>query len=359
MPHFYERNIVEIKELYTSFLINIITPNMYQGLQHVYRSAIKKRAELKETISQMQQKEGYNPDATPPTSLRIFQIYLKDIPYWPTHMIEQETTRIRSNSKCAEWFDDLVKAVVKSYIILLTFSATKKQCDTVKQRVHEQITTEDLIHKAYIECAHQFYNFPEIFWHKYEPLELKRNQRDIMNMIQNSIKSAIGKLLPMRMVLDEFLKNDYINDRTDEDNVEHDITDSHYQNVQNMVERDLDPVEDDNFVPQKQSPIKPEDIQLHEVKDELERVEQVMSDKPKLDTGEHLRQGGSSAHIDPLKRTDTPVEVRKLTSSSHHEAHVAPETHYHDDEVAEVRVPKAEDTDVERSLFFNNYMGVA
>ena len=33
MSYFYERNITEIKNEYTTFLINIMTPFLYEGLK--------------------------------------------------------------------------------------------------------------------------------------------------------------------------------------------------------------------------------------------------------------------------------------------------------------------------------------
>ena len=36
MPHFYERNIVEIKNEYTTFLVTMITPPIYEGMKSIY-----------------------------------------------------------------------------------------------------------------------------------------------------------------------------------------------------------------------------------------------------------------------------------------------------------------------------------
>ena len=253
MPHFYERNIVEIRDEYTTFLINILTPQIYTGIKQIYDASLTKREEIKAEIAKGVAEGKYGTGTKAPTTLRIFQIYLRGVPGWNKHTVTKETDRIRSQSRCADWFDDLVKAVVKSYIVLLTFSATEKQCSVVKQRIHERVTTEDLIHKVYIQAAHSFYNFPEIFWHQYDPLELKRNQRDILTMIKEAIREAIRKLLPMKLVLQEFLKNDYIKDEQ-VTNIEYDVTDSHYVNICSMVDRDINPENPINQ-PELRSPI--------------------------------------------------------------------------------------------------------
>ena len=46
MDYFYERNIVEIKNEYTTFLINIITPFVYEGIRSVYSFALNAHNEF-------------------------------------------------------------------------------------------------------------------------------------------------------------------------------------------------------------------------------------------------------------------------------------------------------------------------
>ena len=62
-------------------------------------------------------------------------------------------------------FDDLVKAVIKSNIVLLTFSTSNKQSDLVNNKYHETIDVNDFVHKCYIESARVIYNNPQLFWH--------------------------------------------------------------------------------------------------------------------------------------------------------------------------------------------------
>jgi hypothetical protein len=230
MTHFYERNIVEIKTLYTSFLINIITPLIYEGIKSVYNNALIVENKFIE-------KGKYDPNIENPGILKIFQLCLKDIPTLNQHEIDNETSRIKEKSKCSEWFDDLIKAVVKSHIILLTYNASGKTCKTVKEKHHEMIKTTDFIHKCYIECARIFYNYPEIFYHKYSTLDIKRNQREAQEMIKISINEAIKKMLPIKLILQEYLSNDYMRDV--EENIDDHMTESQYTNMSKLVKRDL------------------------------------------------------------------------------------------------------------------------
>ena len=127
-----ERNIVEIKNEYTIFLTNLITPGIYDGLKSVYSFALGIH---KDTV----EKGKNDPSSISPGVLKIFQTCLKQVPYLDSTAIEADATRIKNDSKCAEWFDDLIKAVIKSNITLLVFTNKKKQSDILKEEYHNKI----------------------------------------------------------------------------------------------------------------------------------------------------------------------------------------------------------------------------
>lgn len=208
--HYYEKNIVDIKMEYTTFLVNILTPVVYEGIKILYDKSIDVEKDFIEKCKT-------NPDVKPPGVLRIFQSFLKGVKNLNNNSIEAETDRIRTETKCP-WFDELVRAVVKSYIILLTFNASGKKCKLVNDKFHEKIDIKTFVHKCYIECARMFFNYPELFWHGFPTIEIKRNQRESCEIIKVAIIDAIRKMLPVKMILDEYLKNDYIGDLNVEEN---------------------------------------------------------------------------------------------------------------------------------------------
>lgn len=230
MTHFYERNIVEIKNDYTTFLTNIIAPLIYEGIQGIYKKSRK-------TEEDFEKANRDNPDVKNPGVLKIFQAFLTGVKNINNHNIEIETNRIKEKSKCSEWFDDLLRAVVKSYIVLLTYNASGKTCRLVHEKYHDKVDAKSFIHKCYVECARLFFNYPELFWHGFTTLEIKRNQREAHEIIKMAIKEAIRKLLPMKLILEEYLKNEYIQDDND---ISQDIPTSQYQNMKSMVQKDLD-----------------------------------------------------------------------------------------------------------------------
>ena len=129
-----------------------------------------------------------NSSFTNPGIVKIFQMYLKDIESLNINEIEKETIRIKNNSKCSDWFDDLVKAVVKSNIVLLTYNVSDKTCKLVEDKYHERINIADFVHKCYIECARVFYNNPEFIWHEHTRnthlCDIRKNKTEINDMIK-------------------------------------------------------------------------------------------------------------------------------------------------------------------------------
>lgn len=232
MTHFYERNIVEIKTEYTSFLTNIMSPLIHEGIRKIYDKACETEKQFKEAI-----KDNPNMELKNPGVLRIFQEFLLGIKNLNNYKIEAETNRIREASKCSDWFDDLVKGVIKSYIVLLTYNASEKRCRLVDEKFHNLIDIKTFVHKCYVETARMFYNYPELFWHGFSTVEIKRNQREAYELIKISIIEAIRKMLPMKLILEEYLKNDYIHD--DNEISEH-MPQSRYHNMRSIVKRDME-----------------------------------------------------------------------------------------------------------------------
>ena len=127
----------------------------------------------------------------------------------------------------------MIKGVVKSHIILLVFANKKRRSEIINQNYHDKIDTKDFVHKCYIESARAIYNHPDLFWHESHTIEQKRNQREACDLIKLAIREAIRKMLPIKLILKEYLENNYFDD--DDTN----IPDSKYMTVQSMVKRDL------------------------------------------------------------------------------------------------------------------------
>src|SRR5689334_11880608 len=108
------RIIADTNKEYTEYLIGTLVPLIYEGLQSIYVQACDIEMELQNSAK-------YTPNVDNPGVLKIFQICLKDVQKWNNHICEEETNRIKSACREGHLLDNLVKAVVKSYIVLLTY----------------------------------------------------------------------------------------------------------------------------------------------------------------------------------------------------------------------------------------------
>lgn len=205
MTHYYEKNIVDIKDEYSAHLIGILVPLIYEGMKSIYNKSVEYHKKI-ESIAKYKTKKM--------DIVNIFQTCLKDIPTLGNSAIESETKRIKEMSRCSEYFDDLIKAVIKSYIVLLTYNASGKTCKLVNDKYHERININEFIHKCYIECSHTFYNNPDIFLYSLDgeipQKDMKIYKLSSYKMIKEAIVEAIRKMLPTKAILQEYLANDYI-----------------------------------------------------------------------------------------------------------------------------------------------------
>jgi len=210
--------LVETKNEYITHLINILTPLIFEGLQSIYKEAQK------------------TSDAT--DILKIFQTYLKRIPKWNKNLIDQETERIINSSHSYGWLGDLIKATLKSSLIVLMYNPTKKIQEKVDPSFYKNISTSDFIHKVYIECAREIWNNPYLLYHNYLPIEIKRNQRDCMVIIKDCIREALRKLLPVKHILSIYLGEDIEEDIND-NQFEKSITEAEEKNLTKIIKKDL------------------------------------------------------------------------------------------------------------------------
>ena len=210
--------LVETKNEYTTHLINILTPLIFEGLQSIYKEA--------------QQISSSN------DILKIFQSFLKRIPKWNQTLIDKETNRIINSSQSYEWLNDLIKATLKANLVVLMYNPTTKSQHKIQSSYYQDIKTSDFIHRVYIECAREIWNNPYLMYHNYPPIEIKRNQRDCMTIIKDCIKEALRKLLPVKHILQIYLGEDMEVNNSD-DHFEKAMSDVEERNLTKLIHKDL------------------------------------------------------------------------------------------------------------------------
>jgi hypothetical protein len=178
--------LIETKQEYTIHLVNSIYSLIYDGLQNIYEEA-KKSAKNNE-------------------ELKIFQILLSGVPKWNPNIIDSEYHRIIRLNNLGKTIEDLLKAVIKSNIVVLTNTNVDYNQDLLKE-LNIQDDFKNFIHLVYIECARSFYNTPFLFSHRDTPVDIKRNQTEILKIIQECIKNAIRKMIPLQITIKTYLEN--------------------------------------------------------------------------------------------------------------------------------------------------------
>jgi hypothetical protein len=303
--HYYERNIVEIKTEYTNFLINIMAPLVYEGIKSMYDKAIEIEKETEQAVLQGTVNEN-------PGVLKIFQHFLKNIQTLNSQLIEAEYVRIRDSSKHADIFEKLIRATFKSYIVLLTYNASGKECKLVNEKFHDKINIKDFIHKIYIEAAKNLFLNPELFWHQYPTIEQQKNKRESINIIKEAIKEALIKILPLNDIITEYLKNDYVIE-TDE------MKENKVRQI--LIEEDQPP--QDVYEPVREEVLKEEPKDKDELMDKLNKsvskLDMIIDDNTKaLEDNEYnqkmskftsLEFGGDKKKV----YTQEPIEQKQPT----------------------------------------------
>jgi len=178
--------LIETKQEYTIHLVNSINPLIYDGLQNIYEEA-KKNAKSND-------------------ELKIFQILLSNVPKWNPSIIDNEYQRIIRLNSLGKTIEDLLKAVIKANITVLTNTNIDYNQELLKE-LNIQDDFKNFLHLVYIECARSFYNTPFLFSHRDIPIDIKRNQIEILKIIQDCIKNAIRKMIPLQITIKTYLEN--------------------------------------------------------------------------------------------------------------------------------------------------------
>jgi len=209
--------LVETKKEYTIQLKNTLMPLIYEGIKSIYNQAKK----LSDTDN----------------ILRNFQTFLRKVPEWDQGMLEGEYSRIMSSTRSFDWLNDLIRATLKSNIVLLSSSPFATTPPKVEPELYNNIDTKEFIHKIYIECARELWNNPYLFYHNYPAIDLKRNQREAHKLIKECIEEAIRKILPLKYVLEKYLGDDVQTNKAP--NFNKTMTEVEKKYVSSMVNKDL------------------------------------------------------------------------------------------------------------------------
>lgn len=216
--------LIEVKKEYNELLLNILTPIIYDGLKSIYNEAKNNRDNN--------------------TVLKTFQSLLKRIPKWSENILNKEVERILQSAQKYPWFVDLIKAVFKAYLHVLTM---KK----INPSIFNQVNLYSFIHNVYIECARELWNDTFLFYDDIKTVPLVEQQRNKLltyNLINKATNNAIRKTLPMTLVLNEYLE---LPETTKELDFELNLKIDEVVNIPLLLEKEMEISEVEQQVEQK------------------------------------------------------------------------------------------------------------
>ena len=177
--------LVTVKNEYMIRIKNLLTKIIFDGLNSIYTRT----------------REVSNND----DFLKVFQSLLKRVPKWTDEILNNEVIRIRGIldlDNNFELLNNLIKASIKATYNIMIFGS---EIDFDINNLLSEFNFKDFVRNIYIESSREIYNNPFLFYHLYTPVEIKRNQREVLNIIGNSIEESVRRLLPIKIILDSYL----------------------------------------------------------------------------------------------------------------------------------------------------------
>ena len=207
------RYLTETKNEFNNFLCGILVPHLYHGIRGMlkYSENVNNQIDLKK-------KKGlkiHNPGI-----INIFKKTLDGISSLNNHEIEEEYLRIKNASGCIDWFDNLVRASFKSYVLFLTWDPNLSNSKYSDNLLYESIIIKDFIHKCYIISCNYFRDNPEIFISK-------SNKKEVFDILKMCVEMSIKKSLPYNQIIQEYLNIEF--------EKSNDVNTKEIQNIKSMV----------------------------------------------------------------------------------------------------------------------------
>lgn len=167
--------LIESKRIYSNKIINLIYIKIYEGFLSIYNDA--------KNVS-----NGAN-------VLQLFQKFLKQIQTWDDVVLEREKLRIFGSNQ--DLITKILKLITKINLKILTNCNDEMDINSK--------TLNSFIHNVYKLVAIVIWDNPFLFYHDLEPEILKKNQREVYNIIKEAINRAMDELIDLSSIIDKCL----------------------------------------------------------------------------------------------------------------------------------------------------------
>lgn len=185
MDDFIASNLYSSRDEWAVRLINILCPMIKEGIQSIFIEAQNMCMTTKE----------------PQKYLLTFQNMLSSIRSWNATIIEEERKRIVERSGCG-YLEDLITCVHIVQLKVLTYIRVGNK----QKKIDISIPNLDtFIHKCYINSAKKIYSNVYLYETGITQLMKQRNQRELEQMIQESILQTIRDSIPTESLIRSYL----------------------------------------------------------------------------------------------------------------------------------------------------------
>ena len=184
-------DLTEAKKELTQQLCDLLSPQVYKGIGSIWQSE---------------------------KNLKKFQEKLALVPKWNSDIIEEEYNRICKKTETKDLLDKLIEA---------TFLANIKVLSSVRMGKTKNINitipdSKKFIHHCYIEAARKLWSDPHLLDDRkayVSEQEIKRNNKRLILLIQDSIEKTVSRLIPIQSILENYLTDIIEEEEVDKDSV--------------------------------------------------------------------------------------------------------------------------------------------
>lgn len=186
MDDFVISNLHESRNEWCSRLVSIFSPLLVEGIRSIFNESWKMCIDNNE----------------PDKYLMTFQNLLSRIPKWNSVIVEEERKRIIERSGC-NYLEDLITCVhIIQLKVLTCIRVGNKQ-----KKIDISIPNLDhFIHKVYIHVARKVYMNVYLFEKNISPLQLQRNNRELEQLVQECILTAIRESVPTEAIIRAYME---------------------------------------------------------------------------------------------------------------------------------------------------------
>jgi len=190
MDDFNASSLHESRNEWSSRLVTILTPLIFEGFKSIFDESFKLCLENNET-------QKY---------LMTFQNFISRIPQWNDTIIENEKIRILNKSGC-HYLEDLITCVHVIHLKMLTVIRAGQKQKQINIKIPK---LNDFIHKIYIHVARKLYKNVYLFEINIPPLQIQKHNREFEIIIQECILNTIRDSIPVEEILTAYMHEEEV-----------------------------------------------------------------------------------------------------------------------------------------------------